>query len=88
MSDVFHSTQICMETKWNVVRDEVGGYIYAYDDNKWLSYDDIETVIIKVSLYSHTSHTLSPALHFVPKATGEVLNIQVNQEFEKILQHN
>ena len=57
MSDVFYSTQICMETKWNVVRDDVGGYIYAFYDNNWLSYDDIETIIIKVSLYSHTSHT-------------------------------
>ena len=58
MSDeVFHSTQICINTKWNIVTDDVSGYIYAYYDNNWVSYDDVKTVTAKVSLYSYTSHT-------------------------------
>jgi hypothetical protein len=58
MSDeVFHSTQICMNTKWNNVTDEVVGYTYAYYDNNWVSYDDVKMATLKVSLYSYTSHT-------------------------------
>lgn len=58
MSDaVFHSTQICMNTRWNTVTDDVIGYTYAYYDNNWVSYDDVKTVTTKVSLYYHTSHT-------------------------------
>jgi hypothetical protein len=58
MSDeVFHSTQICMNPRWINVTDDDVEYTYAYYDNNWVSYDDVKTVTIKVSLYSHTSHT-------------------------------
>jgi len=58
MSDeVFHSTQICMNTKWNIVTDDVLGYTYAYYDNNWVSYDEVAVVTTKVSFYSHISHT-------------------------------
>jgi hypothetical protein len=55
--DVFHSTQICMDRKWNIVRHDEEGYIYAYYDRNWVSYDDVRTVITKVSSNTHTTHT-------------------------------
>nr|AHB39935.1 chitinase 2 [Coptotermes formosanus] len=39
--------EICMETKWNVERNDAEGYIYAYYDNNWVSYDDVTTVTSK-----------------------------------------
>jgi hypothetical protein len=59
-----------METKWNVERNDAEGYIYAYYDNNWVSYDDVTTVTSKVRLHSHTSHTpLTCSAQFVSKGT-------------------
>jgi hypothetical protein len=49
MSDMFSiPTQICMVKEWNVVRDDAQGYLYAYYDDNWVSYDDVSTVTAKV----------------------------------------
>jgi hypothetical protein len=42
-----------MNTRWNIVTDDVLGYTYAYYDNNWVSYDEVTVVTTKVSLYSH-----------------------------------
>jgi hypothetical protein len=49
MGDMFSiPIQICMVKEWNVVRDDVQGYLYAYYDDNWVSYDDVTTVLAKV----------------------------------------
>jgi hypothetical protein len=49
MSDsISHSTQICIEKEWNIVRNDEEGYLYAYYNDQWVSYDDITTVTAKV----------------------------------------
>jgi hypothetical protein len=41
-------TQICMAEEWTVVRDDAHGFLYAYYDDNWVSYDDVNTVRAKV----------------------------------------
>jgi hypothetical protein len=72
-----------MDERWTFVSDYVIGYAYVYYGNQWVSYDDINVVKMKVSLYSHASHT--PLTYFVVCTQR---NNQVNQEFEKILQRS
>jgi len=39
--------EICMNTRWNIVTDDVLGYTYAYSDNNWVSYDEVTVVTTK-----------------------------------------
>lgn len=39
--------EICMVKEWNVVRDNAQGYLYAYYDDNWVSYDDVSTIRAK-----------------------------------------
>jgi hypothetical protein len=41
-------SQICMAEEWTVVRDDARGFLYAYYDDNWVSYDDVSTVRAKV----------------------------------------
>jgi hypothetical protein len=41
-----------MVQDWNVVRDDAQGYLYAYYNNNWVSYEDVSTITAKVQPYS------------------------------------
>jgi hypothetical protein len=75
-----------MDDRWTVVSNDVIGYTYAYHGNQWVSYNDVNVVKTKVSLYSHQPYSSHMLCGLYQKK--QVLNIQVNQEFEKILQHS